>query len=1243
MDSRIYVEKKPGFDLEAKRLAAQLRESLNLNKLTDLRILNIYDVFGIGRAEMDAACKGIFGEIVTDDILRDPAIGENKAFAVEFIPGQFDQRADSAMQCLNLLSEKNQGVTVTSGKLIILAGEISDRDLERVKRWYINPIETREKDLTTIAVAQGESAPPVATVTGFVAMEPAALKAMREDWALAMSEEDLAFVQNYFRNEEKRDPTETEIRVLDTYWSDHCRHTTFLTEIEDIVFPAGKFGETLQACWDRYLQSRKTVYGEMEADKAVCLMDLATLPAKEMRKAGLLPDLELSDEVNACSVYVDVDVDGKTEPWLLMFKNETHNHPTEIEPYGGASTCLGGAIRDPLSGRAYVYQAIRVTGSGNPLEKLEDTLPGKLPQRKITTGAAAGYSAYGNQIGLTTCHVTEIYHEGYKAKRLEVGAVVGAAPASWVRREKPVPGDVVILLGGKTGRDGCGGATGSSKEHTGDSLALCGAEVQKGNAPEERKIQRLFRNPAVTKLIKKCNDFGAGGVSVAIGELADGLDITLDVVPVKYSGLSGTELAISESQERMAVLVSKEDVDVFIGKADAENLEATPVAVVTETPRLRMSHKGRLIVDIARAFLDTNGVRQKTAVVLKAPVSSGEEIFHPPGRPGESLSERWYALLQDLNVASQKGLMDIFDSTIGASSVFMPFGGKYQLTPTDLSIQKLPVLAGDTHTASAISWGYNPEISSWSPCHGAAYAVVESLAKLAAAGCDTRNVRLSFQEYFRKMGTDPVNWGKPVAALLGAIEAQKALGVPAIGGKDSMSGTFNDLHVPPTLISFAVTTCDARNVISPEFKGAGHRIYVIEHRAKEDKSPDYESLIKNFRFLYENIGNGKILSAMAVKSGGVAEALSKMAFGNRIGVRVTDSDADFFGRSYGSVVVEAAVPLPEDHARLLGETIGQYVILAGDEMISLERGEALWLAKLHPVFPYKTEEKADVRPVVLYPEKKIFLCKHKAAKPHVLIGAFPGTNSEYDSARKFDRYGGESEIFVFRNLTQRHIDESIEGFVKALANSQIFMVPGGFSAGDEPDGSGKFIATVLTNEKVAAAVRDLLRRDGLILGICNGFQALIKSGLLPYGDIGGLTPASPTVTFNKIGRHVCQMVRLKVVSANSPWLQGIEPGAEFTVPISHGEGRFYASPEVIEELMKNGQIATRYVDLSGNITTEYRYNPNGSEQGIEGILSPDGRVYGKMGHNERWEENVFKNIEGNKDFNIFQNGIKYFL
>lgn len=1220
---RIFVEKKEGFDLEAKRLCKEWKEALQLNSLTKVRILNCYDIFGA--KDIKEAKRMIFSEVVTD-VVSESFDEKIPHFAVEFLPGQFDQRADSAYQCMNLLSAENEKVVITSGKVFLLEGNVSSEEIEKIKKFYINPVEMREKDLSKLEQEGLQFQSSVPIIESFVGL--------KESMGLAMSQADLDFVEKYFREEEKRMPTETEIRVLDTYWSDHCRHTTFETELEEIVFPKGKFGEELQRVFNKYL-----------ANKQVTLMEMAKVIGKKMRKEGKLDDLEVSEEINACSIYIDVDVDGEIEKWLLMFKNETHNHPTEIEPFGGASTCLGGAIRDPLSGRAYVYQAIRVTGAANPLETLEDTLEGKLPQKKITTAAAHGYSSYGNQIGLTTGLVSEIYHEGYKAKRMEVGAVVAAAPVKNVRRETPIPGDIVILLGGKTGRDGCGGATGSSKEHTKDSLALCGAEVQKGNAPEERKIQRLFRKEKVARMIKKCNDFGAGGVSVAIGELAEGLKINLDSVPNKYAGLNGTELAISESQERMAVVIAKEEEALFLEEAAFENLEATKVAEVTEEKRLILSWKGKEIVNLSRAFVDTNGVRQKAKVEVEEP--SGNNPLTEAVVSGNSLADQWKNCMQDLNVASQKGMVEMFDSNIGAGTILMPFGGKYQMTPNDVAVQKISVEKGHSHTASAITWGYNPKISSWSPYHGSAYAVLESLAKLVSVGADYRKVRLSFQEYFQKLGKEAKNWGKPFAALLGSLEAQEAFGTPAIGGKDSMSGSFQDLHVPPTLISFAVAPVATKEVISPEFKKAASHIYLLKHTALENAMPDYEMCKKNFTWLHEQIIAGNILSCMTIKMGGIAEALTKMTFGNRIGLEVKNVGENFFQLAYGSFILESEQELSFDNLEYLGKTIEEYQIRILDRetstVLSGKEMEKEWLEVLAPIFPYEyQEEKKEIYTLDSCITTKIYHSKERVAKPRVLVMAFPGTNCEYDSAKAFQDAGAEPHILVFRNLKPSYIEASIEAMVQELKQAQILMLPGGFSAGDEPDGSGKFIATVLQNPRIMAEVQNFLERDGLILGICNGFQALIKSGLLPYGKLGTVTENSPTLTFNKIGRHVSQMVRTKILSNQSPWLSSFQVGEEFIIPVSHGEGRFYVQEAELKSLLQHGQIVTQYVNFEGKASNEFRHTPNGSTCAIEGIVSPDGRILGKMGHSERKGEDLYKNIPGNKVQDIFSNGVNYF-
>lgn len=1220
---RIFVEKKPGFDLEAKKLYRELQDTLFMEKLEGVRILNCYDIFGA--EEIEEAKKKIFSELVTD-IVSDSFDTDLAHFAVELLPGQFDQRADSAYQCMNLLSSENENVVVTSGKVILLEGELSEDEVERIKKFYMNPIEMREKDLSKLLQEEFHFQSTVSKIASF--------ENLRSEMQLAMSQEDLDFIADYFKKEEQRMPTETEIRVLDTYWSDHCRHTTFETELQEIAFPRSEFGRELQRVFEKYLDK-----------KSLTLMTMAKAIGKKMRKEGRLDDLEVSEEINACSIYIDVDVDGVMEKWLLMFKNETHNHPTEIEPFGGASTCLGGAIRDPLSGRAYVYQAIRVTGAANPLERLEDTIEGKLPQKKITTLAAQGYSSYGNQIGLTTGLVSEIYHEGYKAKRMEVGAVVAAAPAKNIRRESPLPGDVVILLGGKTGRDGCGGATGSSKEHTKNSLALCGSEVQKGNAPEERKIQRLFRKEKVARMIKKCNDFGAGGVSVAIGELADGLKINLDKVPTKYAGLNGTELAISESQERMAVVIAKEEEENFLAEAVLENLEATTVAEVTEEKRLILTWQGKEIVNLSRAFLDTNGVGQKANVEVEEPELGNPFLTNAFQR--ESLEESWNACLLDINVASQKGMVEIFDSNIGAGTILMPFGGKYQMTPNDVAVQKISVEMAHTNTASAITWGYNPNIFSWSPYHGSAYAVLESLAKLVSVGVDYRKARLSFQEYFQKLGKEPKNWGKPFAALLGSLEAQDMFGTPAIGGKDSMSGSFQELCVPPTLISFAVATVNAKNVISTELKKAGSNLYLLKHNPLDNFMPNYEACKENFTWLQEQIEGGKILACSTIKTGGIAEAITKMSFGNQIGVQIKDLGSRFFDVSYGSFLLETEENLTFKNLEYLGKTIAEYQIhILEKEKSKILSGNTLeqdWLQVLAPIFPYDCkEERKEIYTLDSFVPKETYRSAENVSKPRVLILAFSGTNCEYDSAKAFRDAGADPHILIFRNLKTSYIKESISAMVSELKKAQILMFPGGFSAGDEPDGSGKFIATVLQNPRIAAEIQNFLDRDGLILGICNGFQALVKSGLLPYGKVGSITENSPTLTFNKIGRHVSQMVRTKIVSTNSPWLSSFEVGEEFVIPVSHGEGRFYANEEELKALLRNGQVVTQYIGFDGEASNEFRHTPNGSTHAIEGIISPDGRIFGKMGHSERKGEYLYKNIPGNKNQDIFKNGVTYF-
>jgi len=1252
---RIYVEKKDGFDIEARDLFKDLKENLGIAGLVKVRIINRYDVQGISEEEYFQARNTIFSEPPVDNAydeeLELPA--NARVFAMEYLPGQYDQRADSAAQCLQLLTQKERPL-VSSAKVIILEGDISEADFRKIKNYCINPVESREAALEKPESLEVEVEPArdVEVLEGFITKTPAELEELMKSLGLAMSYEDLEFCQQYFKNEEGRDPTITEIRVIDTYWSDHCRHTTFLTEIEEVYIEQGRFNKPVERAYQEYLKSREFVYaGE---GKDLSLMDIALMGMKELKKKGLLKDLDESEEVNASSIVVDVDVDGKKEEWLVMFKNETHNHPTEIEPFGGAATCLGGAIRDPLSGRSYVYQAMRVTGSGDPRAKVEDTLPGKLPQRKITTGAAAGYSSYGNQVGLATGQVVEFYDENFIAKRMEIGAVIGAAPKKNVVRRSPAEGDLVILLGGRTGRDGCGGATGSSKAHTEESILTSGAEVQKGDPPTERKIQRLFRNPAVSTIIKKCNDFGAGGVSVAIGELTDGLEINLDLVPKKYEGLDGTELAISESQERMAVVVARENLETFINYAAQENLEATVVARVTAERRLKMYWRGKPIVDISRDFLNTNGVKQRTRVVVAAP-EERETFFSKIPAEVENklpdLREAWFANLQDLNVCSQRGMVERFDSTIGAGTILMPFGGKYQATPAEGMAAKIPVLSGETNTGTLMTHGYNPKLAKWSPFHGALYAVVEAVAKIVALGGDYRRVRLSLQEYFEKLGKDPVRWGKPFSALLGAYYAQKKLGIPAIGGKDSMSGSFEDLDVPPTLVAFAVAPVEADKVISAEFKAAGNSVVLLPLLRDEEEVPDFEHLEKVFTRVNELVKAGKVLAAAVVRTGGIAALVSKMAFGNRIGMKFEKQvTPDFLFRpDYGSLILEIKGEADLEELfknvpyELLGKTMNKPVIAVNNLEIDLEDAYLEWEKPLENVFPTKTEEIPGVPRQINYQCNRRRKASFTLAKPRVFIPVFPGTNCEYDSARAFERAGGLVETLVFRNLSPTDIEQSVEEFVKRIEKSQIIMLAGGFSAGDEPAGSGKFIATVFRNPRIKEAVTKLLQeRDGLILGICNGFQALIKLGLLPYGEIMDMTADSPTLTYNKIGRHVSRLVHTKVVSNLSPWFNNAKVGDIYTVAVSHGEGRFVANRQEIELMIKNGQIATQYVDFDGNPSYDIRYNPNGSVEAIEAITSPDGRILGKMGHSERIGSNLYLNVPGEKDQKIFEAGIDYY-
>lgn len=1252
---RIFVEKKPGFQIEATGIYSDLKENLGIKGLQSVRVLNRYDVAGLTEQEFASAVPAIFSEPPVDIVYfekLDCKDGDH-VFAIEYLPGQYDQRADWAAQSVQIVTQQ-EPPAVNTAKVLVLTGEISEQELLKIKGYCINPVEAREaslakpESLTMVCCVPGD----VLVLQGFITKTPQDLVEFMNTEGLSMSFEDLVYCQQYFRDTERREPTITEIKVIDTYWSDHCRHTTFLTEIQSVSIAGGRFSRPVETAYQAYLQAREFVYNGRAKD--VSLMDIATLAMKELKKRGQLTDLDESEEINACSIIVPADIEGRTEDWLVMFKNETHNHPTEIEPFGGAATCLGGCIRDPLSGRSYAYQAMRVTGSGDPRTPLAATLPGKLPQRKITTSAAAGYSSYGNQIGLATGQVSEIYDEGYIAKRMEIGAVIAAAPKENVVRAMPEPGDVVILVGGRTGRDGCGGATGSSKAHTEESLMNCGAEVQKGNPPTERKIQRLFRRRAASTMIKRCNDFGAGGVSVAIGELTDGLHINLDAIPKKYEGLTGTELAISESQERMAVVVAAADAQQFIHYADEENLEATIVATVTDNKRLQMLWRGQAIVNISREFLNTNGIKQHTAVAVTAPPANSyfESL---PALAGKSLSDlkaAWLGMLQNLNICSQKGLVERFDSSIGAATVLMPFGGKYQDTPAEGMAAKLPVLAGDTTTGTIMTHGFNPGLSAWSPFHGAVYATIEAIAKVVALGGDFRTVRLTLQEYFEKLGKDRVKWGKPFSALLGAFYAQKQLGIPAIGGKDSMSGTFKELTVPPTLVAFAVTAVDVRHVVSQEFKLTGSNVVLVRARRDATEMPDFAALTIAYDRVRQLAAAGKILAAYTVKLGGVAEAVCKMAFGNRIGIRFTAAvtETSLFIPDYGSLVLELPAEVqPEkeltgvDYA-LLGKTTATPVIHVNNTEIALEEAFAAWEQPLARVFPVRTEPAAcEPAGFSYYQNRRRCRPAVRIAAPKVLIPVFPGTNCEYDTAKAFAQAGARPEILVIRNRTAAQIEESIRVLARQIGTAQIVMLPGGFSAGDEPDGSGKFIAAMFRNPLVKEAVTELLeQRDGLMLGICNGFQALIKLGLVPYGEIRDLTAASPTLTFNTIGRHISSMVQTKVVSTLSPWLSYTQPGDVFVIPASHGEGRFYAREEDIIGLAANGQIATQYVDFDGRATYDGKFNPNGSCHAIEAITSPDGRVLGKMGHSERTGSHVAVNVPGTKDQQLFQGGVKYF-
>ncbi len=1252
---RVYVEKKRAYAVRAEELRQELKSYLDIQKLEDVRVLIRYDVEAVTDATYQKALVTVFSEPPVDYVYEgdfEKKAGD-RVFSVEYLPGQFDQRADSAEQCVKLLNEKEEPI-IRSATTYVLSGDISDTDFERIKSYCINPVDSRETDesVPKTLVTVFEEPADVAVFDGFQDMPSEELKNLYESLGLAMTFKDFLHIQKYFREEEKRDPSVTEIRVLDTYWSDHCRHTTFLTELKNVSFQGGDYIEPVRQTYERYRKDHEAMYQGRD-DKFVSLMDIALLAMKKLRAEGKLEDMEESDEINACSIVVPVEMDygdgPQTEEWLVFFKNETHNHPTEIEPFGGAATCLGGAIRDPLSGRGYVYQAMRVTGAADPTRSLRETLPGKLAQRKIVTGAAAGYSSYGNQIGLATGLVEEIYHKGYVAKRLEIGAVMGAAPRRNVIRENSDPGDIIILLGGRTGRDGCGGATGSSKAHNTSSIDTCGAEVQKGNPPTERKIQRLFRREEVSRLIKKCNDFGAGGVSVAIGELADGLTVDLDKVPKKYAGLDGTELAISESQERMAVVVDPGDVDKMLAYAEEENLEAVCVAVVTESPRLILKWRGREIVNISRAFLDTNGAHQETDVVITTPKK--EDNYLNKVEKVESFTDSLKEKLSSLNACSQKGLVEMFDSSIGAGTVTMPYGGKYQLTPVQTMIAKLPVQDGECDTVTMMSYAMDPYLMSFSPYHGAEYAILTSVAKIVAAGGDFRKIRFTFQEYFKRMTEDPKRWGEPMAALLGAYDAQMKLGLPSIGGKDSMSGTFNDIDVPPTLCSFAVDIARQSDVITGELKEAGDRLVKFTIAKDEYDLPDFPKIMEQYEKITKLMREKVIKAAYALDGNGLAAAIAKMAFGNKLGAKFCHHKEPeyFFRPAYGEIVAELA---EEDLARLdavqveyerCGKVLAEPEFIRGEEKIPLEDALSAWTGTLEKVYPTRSGVAQRELHTGLYSTEDIYLCRHKVAKPKVFIPVFPGTNCEYDTTRAFEAAGAEVDTIVFRNLTEQNITDSVAAFEQAIGESQILMFSGGFSAGDEPDGSAKFITSVFRNERIREAVHRLLdERDGLILGICNGFQALVKLGLLPYGRITTQKADSPTLTTNNIGRHISKSVYTKVVTNKSPWLQQAELGSVYAIPASHGEGRFVASEEWIQKLFENGQVATQYVDLDGNPTMDEDFNPNGSYFAIEGITSPDGRVLGKMAHSERRGRGVAVNIYGNQDQRIFESGVKYF-
>ena len=1249
---RVYVEKKPGFAVQADDLRHEIKSYLGIKDVESVRVLIRYDVENISDETFEKACNGIFSEPPVDILYQEefPVADGCRIFSVEFLPGQFDQRADSAIQCVQFIKEDEQPVIKTAITYVIEGrdGVISDEEFEAIKAHCINPVDSRETGMEKpdTLVTKFDEPADVIIFDGFKDMAEEQLKELYSSLGLAMTFKDFLHIQKYFKGEEDRDPSMTEIRVLDTYWSDHCRHTTFSTELTDVTFGEGDYKEPIEDTYKQYLADHSEIFKGRE-DKFVCLMDLALMAMRKLKKEGKLADQEESDEINACSIVVPIKVDGVEEEWLVNFKNETHNHPTEIEPFGGAATCLGGAIRDPLSGRTYVYQAMRVTGAADPTVSVKDTMKGKLPQKKLVREAAHGYSSYGNQIGLATGAVKEIYHPNYVAKRMEIGAVLGAAPRRAVIRETSDPGDIIILLGGRTGRDGCGGATGSSKVHTEESIETCGAEVQKGNPPTERKIQRLFRREEVSKLIKKCNDFGAGGVSVAIGELADGLKVDLDKVPKKYAGLDGTEIAISESQERMAVVVDPKDVDEFMGYAKEENLEAVCVAVVTEEPRLVLSWRGKEIVNLSRAFLDTNGAHQETTVAVDIPNRKDSILVRE--EVGD-VKEKWMTTLKDLNVCSQKGLVEMFDGSIGAASVFMPHGGKYQMTETQAMVAKLPVLTGDCDTVTMMSYGFDPYLSTWSPYHGAIYAVTESVAKIVAAGGDHSKIRFTFQEYFRRMTEDPHRWSQPFAALLGAYDAQLGFGLPSIGGKDSMSGTFEDIDVPPTLVSFAVDVATEKDIITPELKKAGNKLVWLRIETDEYDVPVYEKVMDQYAKFTEDIHGGKIVSAYALDRHGMVAAVSKMAFGNRMGVTLEHNvdERDLFAPAFGDIIAE----VPADKVgelsityMVIGEVTEEPVLAYKDVKITIADAEEAWKGTLEKVFPTNSgaegqDEKVETG---VYETSDIYICNHKIAQPTVFIPVFPGTNCEYDSAKAFERAGAKTNIKVFKNMNASDIIDSVNVFEKAINDAQIIMFPGGFSAGDEPDGSAKFFATAFQNAKMKEAVEKLLNeRDGLVLGVCNGFQALVKLGLVPNGAITGQDADAPTLTYNTIGRHISKMVYTKVVTNKSPWLQKATLGGVYTNPASHGEGRFVANKEWLDKLFANGQVATQYCDPEGNITMDEEWNVNGSYCSIEGITSPDGRVLGKMAHSERRARSVAMNIYGEQDLKIFESGVEYF-